>query len=185
MTVTVWLTLSILHIFNFCLDIIILMVYYVMQLTEIQFLFSGFPLVVTTCAIPLVSLVFRFNNSCFLIVLVLFLLLLLLVAVINFFVLFCPIQTIHNACKSPSLSFFLIYRLSIFSLECKALCVPYLVLSSMFLRSSLVQFKKGLEYLSAETFQVFILLSSRCKVSNFFYFWKTSFWLFPWFLFGS
>ena len=65
------------------------------------------------------------------------------------------------ACPLPSFFFFFdTYNLSTSSLGCKALClvISFLVLWSICLSSSLVDFKNGLESLTRETSKAFIPL---------------------------
>ena len=65
-----------------------------------------------------------------------------------------------NAGKSSSFLFLDIYSLSGSSLGCNALCmvISFLVLWSICLSSSLAHFRKGTEYLTRSTAQVFIPL---------------------------
>ena len=69
------------------------------------------------------------------------------------------VNDVFNAGKfSSSLFFFYTYSLSTSSLGCNTLCmlISFLVLWSICLSSSLVHFKKGPEYLTKYTAQVFI-----------------------------
>ena len=84
------------------------------------------------------------------------------------FVLFCVVlkslhrcvNVVFSASKSSSPSFLDTYSLSTLSLGCGALCmvISFLVLLSNCLTSSLVHFRKGPEYLTRATAQVFIPL---------------------------
>ena len=70
------------------------------------------------------------------------------------------VNTVFNAGKSVLPSFLGTYNLSMSSLEFNALCmvISFLILWSICFSSSLVHFKKGPEYLTRSTAQVFIPL---------------------------
>ena len=94
------------------------------------------------------------------------------------------VNAVFNAGKSSSPSFLDTYSLSTSSLGCYALCmvISFLVLRSICL-FSLVLIKKGPEYLTSGTAQVFILLIrfllDSFVSSSFLVLLRNSFWIFP------
>ena len=94
------------------------------------------------------------------------------------------VNTVFNGGKSSSPSFLETYSLSTSSLGCKALCIviSFLVLWSLCVNLSQVHLRKGLEYLTSSTAQVFIPLIRFWLLSfvssSFLVLQRYSFWIF-------